>query len=38
MEMEPVKPIPSATMEPEANKVADPKSPATNDKGLKPSS
>jgi hypothetical protein len=38
METEEAKPIPSATMEPEANKVADPKSPASNDKGLKPSS
>jgi len=38
METEEVKPIPSATMEPEANKVPDPKSPATNDKGTKPSS
>jgi len=38
LEIEQVKPIPSATMEPEVNKVADPKSPASNDKGLKPSS
>jgi len=38
LEIVDVKPIPSATMEPEANKVVDPKSPATNDKGTKPSS
>jgi hypothetical protein len=38
LEMVDVKPIPSATMEPEANKVVDPKSPAQNDKGLKTSS
>lgn len=38
LETEEAKPIPSATMEPEANKVPDPKSPASNDKGLKPSS
>jgi hypothetical protein len=38
LEMVDVKPIPSATMEPEANKVTDPKSPAQNDKGLKTSS
>jgi len=38
METEEVKPIPSATDESEANKIPDPKSPATNDKGTKPSS
>jgi hypothetical protein len=38
LEIEDTKPIPSATMEPEANKVPDPKSPATNDKGTKPAS
>ena len=40
VEMEDVKtePIPSATAESEANKVPDFKSPANNDKGLKPSS
>jgi len=38
METEEVKPIPSATAESEANKIPDPKSPATNDKGTKPSS
>jgi hypothetical protein len=38
LEIKETEPIPSATMEPEANKVPDPKSPASNDKGLKPSS
>jgi hypothetical protein len=38
LEIEKVKPIPSATAESEANKVPDFKSPADNDKGLKPSS
>ena len=38
LEIEEAKPIPSATAESEANKVPDFKSPANNDKGLKPSS
>ena len=38
LEIKETEPIPSATMEPEANKVPDPKSPASNDKGLKPAS
>jgi len=38
LEIKDVKPIPSATMEPKANEVPDPKSPAQNDKGLKPAS
>jgi hypothetical protein len=38
LEVVDVKPIPSATAESEANKVPDFKSPAQNDKGLKPAS
>jgi hypothetical protein len=38
LEIEDTKPIPSATAESEANKVPDFKSPAQNDKGLKPAS